>query len=61
MYGEDCDEIFLEVIHKTKIKDSAIAVATLNMRSFWVGKKSVKEHAIFMFLLGASLTSIVCL
>ena len=51
LHGEDCkplaDEIFSEVIRTTIIKDSAISVATLNMRSFSGGKKSVKAHAIF--------------
>ena len=41
------DEISQEVIQTTTIKDSAIVVATLNMRSFSGGKKSVKAHAIF--------------
>ena len=51
LHGEDCeqkaDEITPEVIHTTVIKDSAISLATLDMRSFTVGKKSVKAHAIF--------------
>ena len=50
LHGEDCepiaDENFTEVINTKKIKDSAIAVLTLNMRSFSGGKKSVKAHAI---------------
>ena len=41
------DEITQAVIHTTIIKDSTISVATLNMRSFSVGEKSVKAHAIF--------------
>ena len=51
LHGEDsetiADEISQEVIQTTTIKDSAIAVAILNMRSFSGGKKSVKAHAIF--------------
>ena len=51
LHGEDsepvADEVFSEVIQTTNIKDSAIVVATLNMRSFSGGKKSVKAHAIF--------------
>ena len=43
LHGEDsetiADEISHEVIQTTTVKDSAIVVATLNMRSFSIGKK----------------------